>query len=83
MSALTADGVSVLQLLRTPRTLPQIVNRTAQRGAPLGPSRAEAAVLAALSAGHLVPTLRGGDVAYERTCAGKRALKAVLKAGAL
>lgn len=81
-SPLTADGVAVLRVLRHPRTLPQIVTHTAQRGAPLGQPRAEAAVLAALSAGHVVPTLRGGEVAYERTCTGKRALRAVLKAGA-
>lgn len=81
LSTLTADGVAVLRVLRNPRTLPQIVSHTAQRGAPLGQPRAEAAVLAALSAGHVVPTLRGGEVAYERTCTGKRALKAAFRTG--
>lgn len=78
MSALTADGVAVLRVLRNPRSLPQIVTRTNQRGDHLGAARVEATILDHLGAGYVVPVQRAGEVLYERTRVGKKALRDTL-----
>lgn len=78
LSALTANGVAMLRVLRHPRSLPQIVNRTAQRGDHLGAARVETTLLSHLGAGYVVPVQRTGEVLYKRTRVGKQALRAAL-----
>ena len=75
MTSLDADAVAVLQALRSPRTVPQIRAAIAKKGAPLGEDRVQAAVAAQLRDGHLNTLTFGGEVRYERTRAGKAAIR--------
>ena len=81
--ALTAHGVTVLRVLRRPRSLPQIGAAVARIGAPLTDTQVAATVNDLLSAGHITPMQRQGELLYRRQRSGKTALRAAFRGGVL